>query len=185
MKHKISKIIFIIAVLFVGIGLLLSPKYYIEQSVTIQAPPELVFDQINCLKQWEAWTPWKIQDKNLQISHNGPCMGVDCEMAWVSEQQLIGRGKQKIIASEPYQFVVLELDLTAHSEDKHTATMTWHIEKQLDHTTKVICMYDGVVSNNLFSKYMCFLKEQKMNYTIEQSLRRLKRHVEYFLEYPA
>ena len=55
---KIVAIVLVtLVVVFVLVGLWLPKEFKIERTVRVQAPVELVFDQVNDLKNWEQWSP--------------------------------------------------------------------------------------------------------------------------------
>jgi effector-binding domain-containing protein len=53
------------------IPLFLSKTAQLERSVTIEAPLEVVFNQVNYHKEWEKHDPWKQADSTLVLSYEG------------------------------------------------------------------------------------------------------------------
>ncbi|MEP6793643.1 MAG: SRPBCC family protein, partial [Saprospiraceae bacterium] len=43
-------------------SLLLPKEVTISRSITVSAPIDRVFDQVNDLRNWEKWSPWKRMD---------------------------------------------------------------------------------------------------------------------------
>ena len=69
-------VIIALSVLVFGIGAFLSKDFRVERSIEIAAAPEVVFDEINSLKKWNAWSPWLARDPSIQNTYDGPDPGV-------------------------------------------------------------------------------------------------------------
>jgi hypothetical protein len=72
---------FILVVAYFGVALLavalvLQPdRFTVTRSAIIDAPPNVVFRQINELRNWEAWSPWAKLDPQARTSYDGPAAG--------------------------------------------------------------------------------------------------------------
>jgi effector-binding domain-containing protein len=80
-------------------SLFLSRKVYVERSLIIKAPKEVVFAQINTIKNWEKWSPWHRLDPKMQLTYFGPESGAGAGYSWKSDQKNVGNGKLTISAS--------------------------------------------------------------------------------------
>lgn len=91
-----------LVVLLSIIGLFLPSKSHIEKSIVVNAPLETVFDQVNTLKNWEKWSPWKKMDPTSVMTYSGPEAGVGAAYTWKGEKT--GEGKLTIdsIAGNQY-----------------------------------------------------------------------------------
>ena len=58
-------VIIALSILVFGIGAFLSKDFRVERSIEIDAAPEIVFDEINSLKKWNAWSPWLARDPSI------------------------------------------------------------------------------------------------------------------------
>jgi len=92
----------------VGVGLFLPNEYRVERSIEIDAPPEAVFDHVNTLKSWNAWSPWMAKDSSIENSYSGPEAGVGAKVTWTSEDS--GNGSQTITFSERPKRIEMHLD---------------------------------------------------------------------------
>ncbi len=95
-------------VIVVGIGLFLPNDYRVERSIEIDATPEAVFDQVNTLKNWNAWSPWAARDPSIENTYSGPEAGVGSKVTWTSEDS--GNGSQTITFSERPKRIETHLD---------------------------------------------------------------------------
>lgn len=114
-----------IVLLIVVIGLLLPSRTHVERSITIKAPPELVFSYLNNFDRFNRWSPWARKDPDTTYEFSGPEFGVGSEMSWSSNHREVGSGSQKIIHSEPYRLVKVFLDFGGQGE----ATASYRLEK--------------------------------------------------------
>ena len=106
---KIAVLIIIaLSVLVFGIGAFLSKDFRVERSIEIAAAPEVVFDEVNSLKNWGAWSPWLVRDPSIQNSYSGPDSGVGATVTWTSDKS--GDGTQTITKSERPTRIETSLD---------------------------------------------------------------------------
>jgi hypothetical protein len=82
--------------------------YTVERSTRIQAPAAEVFQRINDLKAWQAWSPWEGLDPELGRDYTGPDAGVGAGYSWRGNRK-VGEGNMTI--TESVQDQKLELDL--------------------------------------------------------------------------
>ena len=87
-----------IVLIVLGVGLFLPKEFSVERSIEIEAPPELVFDQVNSFRNWEAWSPWIARDPTITNRYSGPEAGVGSKVEWTSEGS--GEGSYTITISE-------------------------------------------------------------------------------------
>lgn len=97
----------VIVVAFVGIGFLLPGSYRVERSLVIQAPPQVVFAQINDFANWPAWSPWVERDPEMDIKFSANSAGEGATQEWSSETE--GSGKIAITKSEAPRLLEYEL----------------------------------------------------------------------------
>ena len=80
----------VIIVFFILVSLRPS-VFCVSRSITVSAPPEAVFAQVNDFHKWEAWSPWAKMDPNAKNSFSGPAAGVGAAFAW-SGNNKVGAG---------------------------------------------------------------------------------------------
>jgi hypothetical protein len=70
---KALKIILITVLILVGAFIILNAflpaKYEVERSVNINAPKEIVFEQVVDFKNWEQWSPWLAMDSTMTFNY--------------------------------------------------------------------------------------------------------------------
>ena len=97
-----------LVVVVVAIGALLPKDFRVERSIEIDASPEVVFDQVDSLPKWSAWSPWIARDPSIKNEFTGPEAGVGSTVTWTSEES--GDGTQTITLSERPTRIEMKLD---------------------------------------------------------------------------
>ena len=73
----------------------------VERSVTVDAPPAVVYEQIADFRRWAAWSPWEGIDPQMSRTYAGAASGVGSVYAW-SGNRRAGQGRMTITeAVEP------------------------------------------------------------------------------------
>ncbi len=93
--------IFAFVMVLVVIGLILSPNFSVNRSITIDAPPEVIFPYINDLEDWPEWQPWA-DDPAVDITLGEITQGVGATQSWEDSH---GGGSLKIEEVTPNQSV--------------------------------------------------------------------------------
>jgi effector-binding domain-containing protein len=105
---KILYIMLALLILILLAGIFLPRNGHIESDITINAPTEIVFDQVNTLKNWENWSPWYAVDTTMKFAYEGSNSGSGASYSWTSEHS--GTGKLSIITSEKDKLVEALID---------------------------------------------------------------------------
>ena len=74
LKTLLIAVVALLALLF-GVGLLLSPKFVVSRSVTVNAPPEKIYALIADPRGWTQWSAWNQRDPKMTIEYSGPASG--------------------------------------------------------------------------------------------------------------
>jgi hypothetical protein len=97
-------------------------SFRIERSATIEAPPGVVYGQIQNLRAWEAWNPWQKLDPEMTTQYAGPEGGVGASSSW--EGPNAGKGRMTIVAVKPDQEVEIKLEFLAPMAATNRALFT-------------------------------------------------------------
>jgi len=92
----------------------------VSRSAAIAAPAEIVFAQVNTLRNWEAWNPWGKLDPNCRIDYDGPPAGVGAAYSWAGNAK-VGAGRNTITESQPNDRVRFRLDFLKPMKATNTA----------------------------------------------------------------
>jgi hypothetical protein len=83
--------------------------FRVARSATFNASPAAVFEQVNDLHKWDAWSPWAKLDPNAKSTFEGPAAGKDAKMSWDGNAD-VGAGSMTIVESKPNELVRIKLD---------------------------------------------------------------------------
>jgi len=132
LKWILIVVLALLAVLVVG-GYLLSPKFTVSRSVTINAPADKVYAFVASPRNWKEWSVWNRRDPAMQIEYSGPESGTGSKWSWKSKTQ--GDGAMTLTATEPARKVAFDLffaDFGTTSQgqidfvpDGNTTKVTW------------------------------------------------------------
>ena len=158
------------SVLVFGVGALLSKDFRVERSIVIDAAPEAVFDEVNSLEKWNAWSPWIARDPSIQNTYAGPASGVGATVTWTSESS--GDGTQTITLSERPTRIETALDFGEMGQPK----ADWTFEPVVE-GTKVTWGLTGEAKGPL-GGYFAAMMDGMLGADYEDGLARLKNVVE-------
>lgn len=114
----------IIVLGFVVLAAVQPADFEIARRVTIAAPQEAVFTQVNDFHQWKAWSPWENLDPNAKNTFEGPSAGTGAVYRW-SGNNNIGEGSMTITNSVPHSLVRIKLDFVRPFQDTSTVEFTF------------------------------------------------------------
>lgn len=114
-------LVIIAAVAVFGAVVALQPAdFTVARSLTMAAPPQVVFAQVDDLRKWDAWNPWQKKDPTMKIVFNGPSSGAGASYSWSGNRD-VGEGRLTITQSRPNELVQLKLEFTRPFEATNTA----------------------------------------------------------------
>lgn len=94
---------------FLGFAAMQPDEFRVSRSIVIAAPPAAVFEQVNTLRNWEAWNPWAKLDPDMKLTYAGPPAGVGAGYAWTGNSE-VGAGRLTIVESRPPETLRLKLE---------------------------------------------------------------------------
>jgi Polyketide cyclase / dehydrase and lipid transport len=84
-------------------------SFSVERSLSIDAPSEVVFDQIASLRKMDVWSPYAQMDPEMEIAYEGPEAGVGARSAWAGPQ--VGQGRLTITGIQANERVEMRLEM--------------------------------------------------------------------------
>lgn len=102
-------------------GFLLPREVTVSRSITIDAPMDRVFEQVNDLRNWEKWSPWKRMDPMMEMTFSNPPVGQGAFYKWDSDNKQIGSGTMTLAKVTNNEEIVTAL----HSDDWGDASATF------------------------------------------------------------
>lgn len=162
------------AALFLIVVALQPSEFHVVRSATMAASPEEVFQEVNDLRKWDAWSPWAKLDPNVKNTFAGANEGEGAIFRW-SGNEKVGEGSMTIVESRPHELIRLKLEFVKPFEDK--ADVEFAFEPQ-DDGTQVTWSMSG--ENNFVGKVMCLFMDMDdmIGSQYEEGLANLKKIVE-------
>jgi hypothetical protein len=167
---RIVLVLLALAVVIVGVGAFLPKDFRVERSIEINASPEVVFEQVNSLRKWDAWSPWIARDPSIESTFGGPEEGEGATVTWTSEHS--GQGKQTITLSQRPTRIETVLELGAMGEPN----AYWTFEPTAE-GVRVIWGLHGIASGPL-GGYVAKMMDHWVGADYEAGLAGLKRVTE-------
>ncbi len=100
-----------VLLLVVVLGILVATRpdaFRVERSVTVTAPAEVVFAQLNDFHLWSAWSPWEKMDPGTKKTYGGSPAGTGATYHWVGEK--VGEGQMSLTESKPHEHLAIKLE---------------------------------------------------------------------------
>ena len=119
-------VVLVIAVLFVlATTIAMQPaEFRIARSITVAAPPAVLFAEVNDLHAFQVWNPYAKKDPAMKQSYEGPPAGVGASYAWAGNQE-VGTGRMTIVESRPNDLVRMKLEFLAPFRATNVAEFTF------------------------------------------------------------
>ncbi len=135
---KLLKKILLLLVVLVAIvliaALFVSKDVLYEKSISINAPIESVWENVNSLDDMDKWSPWNDIDPNMKKDMKGPDGQIGAVASWDSDHEEVGKGSQTIAKIEAP--TLFETDLKFYEPYESEAKGYVKLEKE-DAGTKV------------------------------------------------
>jgi hypothetical protein len=171
MWKKILLGVLVLLLGFLGFAASRPDTYRVERSATIEAPAVAVFEQIDDLRAWPAWSPWDKLDPGMEKAYSGPPRGVGSSYSWKGNEK-VGEGKLAITESEAPTRVACRLEFikpfssVAQTEFRLVpagtfTTVTWSMQGQNNLMGKVFGLFmdmDSAIGAD-FEKGLASLKQ--------------------------
>lgn len=147
----------------------------VERKITIDAPADMVFHQVDELKNWKNWTAWAEKDLTIYMNkeaYSVPSSGVGASFAWASDNDDVGEGTMKITKSQPFELIELTLDFGTGDVLSY-----WNFQQKED-LLEVTWGINFDFGFNPFSKWFGLFLEDELTEDIEKGLAKLKHYAE-------
>jgi len=155
-----------IILIFMIIPVFLPGDVTVEATTEIEASPEIVFNEVNVLRNWKAWSPFE-DDSTMIDKYDGPDKGVGARRTWTSRH--MGNGSIIITKSVPWQLIKTKLDFGAPGAAEGRWTFTSeHGETQVKWQLHILRLQYP------FGKWLGLTLTKMMTPVLEKGLNSLK-----------
>lgn len=155
---------------FLGFAAMQPDEFRVSRSIVIAAPAAAVFEQVNTLRNWEAWNPWGKLDPDMKLTYAGPPAGSGAGYAWEGNNQ-VGTGRTTIVESRPPEYIRLKLEFMKPFSATNTGEFTF---RPAGSATEVTWSMSG--RSNLLAKamHLVFDMDKMVGGMFEQGLANMK-----------
>jgi len=124
-------------------------NYQLEENTTINAPINLVYNEVNNFKNWENWGPWMDDTDDLILTYSDTASGEGANYSWKSEKM----GDGSITTKKAIPDSTIEQELTFVSKYGETKSdVYWKFDKA-EEGTKVTW---GIKGKQSFMEKLAF-----------------------------
>ena len=167
LKWVLGGVIAALAVLLLG-GLLLSPKYSVSRSVTVNAPADKIYALVADPRRWKEWSAWNRRDPLMTITYSGAPSGSGAVWAWKSKSQ--GDGRMTFTTAEPGKKLGYELYLP----DFGTTSAGVLAMEPAGTGTRLNWVMHGDMGSNPIYRWLALLMDSMVGKDFEAGLANLK-----------
>ena len=85
---RVVLILLLFSAILIVISMFLPSSFQMQRSIVIDADKELIFKQVNDLKNWKNWSPWGLKDETIykvEEAYSNPSNGVGASFEWDSD----------------------------------------------------------------------------------------------------
>ena len=167
----------ILAVLLILIGILLIvsvflPKsVHVQRSITVNAPAQIAYDQVNTLKNWEQWSPWYKMDPDMKLTYNDIPSGRGASYSWAGKKT--GEGTLTISDCKQNETIVTQLDMKGQGQSTGGFTIAPNAGG-----TDVVWYMDMTPGMNPLAKYMTVIMKGMLEKQFDEGLQGIKQIAE-------
>jgi effector-binding domain-containing protein len=136
-----------IALAMVVIGVFLPSTVHVVRETAIDAPAATVFALISDMRRMQEWSPWTRPSAGDEPLFSGPRRGDGASVRFMAPTGQ--RGRQTVIASDPFRSVVTEIELEGSPAFRSAFTLDI-----VDGRTKVTWTCDADLGLNLLARYL-------------------------------
>ncbi|SNS99701.1 effector-binding domain-containing protein [Ekhidna lutea] len=174
---KVLKIIGIIILVIVIIGIVATvfgpTESHVERSVTIDAPVETVFKEVNGFRTFDQFSAWSEVDTTAKVIIEGPATGVGASYRWDSDNSDLGKGSIEIIESDENMMVKSKMKFEGYPGEP---TASWILNEE-DGKTVVTYTYDETNISGI-GKLFAYGIDGMLGPMYERTLEKLKSRIE-------
>ena len=167
LKVLLIALIALVLVVCIG-GMLLSPKYTVTRTTTINAAPEKIYALIADPRGWKQWSAWNQRDPAMAIEYSGPASGAGAVWAWKSKSQ--GDGRMTFTTAEAPKRLGYELYFPDFNS---TSTGDFRLDAN-GGATQVTWSMDGDMGGNPVYRWMGLFMDKMVGPDFDTGLANLK-----------
>jgi len=124
MLKKILVVLAAFLVAFLVVVATRAPDFRYERSIVIAAPPAAIFEHVDDLERWQAWSPWDKLDPAMQRTYTESKRGVGASYTWEGNSD-VGKGSMTIVESVADERIAMQLEFIEPMAAKNRVDFTF------------------------------------------------------------
>ena len=163
---KILKYIFLLILLIVVAGAIyiatLENSYEVSRTKVINAPAQVIFNNINDYKNWPSWSPWIEQEPGAQLTYADKTSGVGASYSWNGE--ILGQGEMETTEIKDGEFIGQKIKFVKPFESESDiywnlkpveegTEVTWGMKGNMDFMFKAFAAFTGGMDKQIGPDY--------------------------------
>lgn len=160
--------LFILLFLMIGIiiaGLFLPREHKIVVKKQIDIPRTIVFGLVNDFTNWKDWSPWMLNDKQMEVTTGDKPAGKDAKIQWKSN--IYGNCKLAMTHSVLPESVAVNFDF----ETKSKTVSLWYFEPTDEGT--LVNWTINITHLSIWERYFVLINKKEMQLLIEYGAKSL------------
>lgn len=97
---KVGIVLITLVVIILIAAIFVSKEVVYEKTIRIDAPIEIVWENVNSLSDLDKWSPWNDYDPNMKKEFTGTDGAIGAKASWDSDVENVGKGSQTIAKIE-------------------------------------------------------------------------------------
>ena len=170
---KVALWLGLIVLILIVFSFFLPKEVTVSRSITVNAPIDRVFDQVNDLRNWEKWSPWKRMDPMMEMTFSNPPVGQGAFYKWVSKDKHLGSGTMTLAKVTNFEEIVTAL----HSEDWGDASANFNFRHK-GNDVEVTWTMTNQVGMMPWNKYFALAMKSMLKKQFDQGLDGIKFYTE-------
>lgn len=130
-------VLVLLAYIFIG-GLFIPKEVHMEQSVSIKASKDIIWQNVSMFSNFKKWSPWNQYDPNMKVNITGNDGAVGAKYTWEGNND-VGSGTMTYTAVNPQNDVKIDLHFLKPFESKAKVVLRLNDEPS---STKVTWAFD-------------------------------------------
>jgi effector-binding domain-containing protein len=157
-----------IVVLLAIVGFFLPGNIEVSRSISVHAPAEYSFEEVDNLENWKKWSYWHSLDPEMKLNFSDKRFGAGAFYSWDGPET--GKGKMTITESTPSSSIKADLDFMEQGTAK-----SWYTFEPEGENTKVTMGFSTDFGMNPIMRWMgATMFRSEMNKAFDYNLAKIK-----------
>ncbi|MBD99056.1 MAG: hypothetical protein CMO34_04360 [Verrucomicrobia bacterium] len=171
-KWLLIIVIGLIAIFFI-VNAAMDNKVVMEESIEINAPASIVYEEVVNFSGWGEWAVWNQMDPDMESEYSETFGEVGSFSDWKSKHPQVGNGRQEVVEIEKNKLMKVKMSFEGWDGVSYAA---FHFN-EMEGVTEVKWTFDGA-ETPIYMNWMNSLMEPMLHDNYKKSLTTLKKLVE-------